>query len=389
MARGTVRQRSIVRKDSWTVQIYTGVDPEIGKTHYHSEAVKGTKALAQRQLTEFLREVDTGNFVEPTRLTVAEYFEQWLRNSAGPRVSSRTLESYRGNLDRYLGPKLGRIPLEKLTPRHVQEMEAQLLQNGGRNGRPLSPRTVLQAHRVLSKALNDAVKLGYLARNVVDAVEPPRTTKYEGQFLDWEEVHVLLDQITDPLRQTLALLAIQTGLRRSELLGLHWRDINFSSGALSVRRALIKLASGGTELKVPKNGHRRVVDLPADSVEALRAHRGRNPETSGNGNFVFCHSDGSALDPDLITQAFERIAKKNGLKGLRLHDLRHTHASLMLSQGIHPKIVSERLGHSSIGITIDLYSHVLPTVQGEAVSHFGAEWKKRNGKRMANSAPPD
>ena len=112
MARGTVRQRSIVRKDSWTVQVYTGVDPETGKKHYHSEAVKGAKALAQRRLSELLREVDTGNFVEPTRLTVAEYFKQWLGNSAGPRVFSRTLESYRGNLDRYLGPKLGRIPLE-------------------------------------------------------------------------------------------------------------------------------------------------------------------------------------------------------------------------------------------------------------------------------------
>ena len=123
MARGTVRQRSKVRKDSWTVQIYTGVDPKTEKTHYRSEAVKGTKALAQHRLTEPLREVDTGTFVEPIRLTVAKYSEQWLRDSAGPRVSSRSLESYRGNHDRYLVPKLGRIPLDKLTARHVQEME--------------------------------------------------------------------------------------------------------------------------------------------------------------------------------------------------------------------------------------------------------------------------
>ena len=389
MARGIVRQRSKVRKDSWTVQIYTGVDPKTGKKRYYSEAVKGAKALAQRRLTELLRQVDTGTFVEPSRLTVAEYFEQWLRDSAGPHVSSRTLESYRGNLDRYLVPKLGRIPLEKLTARHVQEMEAQLLQNGGSKGGPLSPRTVLQAHRVLSKALNDAVKLGFVVRNVVDAVDPPRTTKYEAQILDWEEAHVFLDQISDPLRQTLALLAIQTGLRRSELLGLHWRDIYFSSGTLSVRRALIKLASGETELKAPKNGHGRVVDLPAESVDALRAHRERNPETSGNGNFVFCHSDGSLLDPDLVSKWFRKAARKAGLEGLRLHDLRHTHASLMLSKGIHLKVVSERLGHSSIGITGDLYSHVLPSVQEEAVRRFESEWRSRNGKRMANLAPPD
>ncbi len=264
MARGTIRQGSKIRKDSWTVEVYTGVDPNTGKKRYYSEAVKGTKSLAQRRLTELLRETHTGTFVEPSRQTVAEYLKQWLRDSAAPRVSGRTLESYSGNLDRYLVPKLGQIPLEKLTPRHVQLMEAQLLKDGGRNGGPLSPRTVLQVHRVLSKALNDAVKLGIVVRNAVDAVEPPRTTKYEAQILGWEEVHAFLDQITDPLKQTLALLAIQTGLRRSEILGLqlHWRDLDLSAGTLSVRRALIKLASGATELKVPKNGHGRVVDLP-------------------------------------------------------------------------------------------------------------------------------
>ena len=229
-------------------------------------------------------------------------------------------------------------------------------------------------------ALNDAVKLGYAVRNVVDAVDPPRTTKFDGQFLDWEEVHVLLDQITDPLRQTLALLAIQTGLRRPELLGLQWRDINFSSGALSSRRALIKLASGGTELKVPKNRHGRLVDLPTGSVEALRIHRERNPETSGNGNFVSCHSAGSLLDPDLVSKWLRKAASKSGQYGLRLHDLRHSHASLMLSRGIHLKVVSERLSHSSIGITGDLYFHVLPTVQEDAVRCFESEWRSGNGK---------
>ena len=384
MARGTVRQRSKVRKDSWTVQIYIGVDPKTGKKRYYSEAVKGTKALALRRLTELLREIDTGTFVEPTRLKVAEYLEQWVADSAGPRVSIRTLESYRGNLDRYLVPKLGGIPLEKLNARHVQQMEAQLLQNGGSKGGPLSPTTVLQANRVLSKAMNDAVKIGVVSRNVVDAVEPPRTTKYAAQFLDWDEAHAFLEQITDDLLRTLVILAIQTGLRRSELLGLIWREIDFPASTLSVRRALIKLASGGTELKVPKNGHGRVVDLPAESVDALRAYRERYPETAGNGNFVFCHSDGSHLDPDLVSKWFRKAARKAGLEGLRLHDLRHTHASLMFSKGIHVKVVSERLGHSSIGITGDLYTHLLPSMQGDAVRHFESAWRNGNGKRMAN-----
>ena len=129
--------------------------------------------------------------------------------------------------------------------------------------------------------------------------------------------------------------------------------MNFFAGTLSVNRALIKLPSGETELTVPKSGHGRVVDLPQESIESLEAHREHGGGKAGNGNFVFCHSDGSPTDPDLVTQAFKRMAKKAGLGEFRLHDLRHTHASLMLSKGIHPKIVSERLGHSTIGITID------------------------------------
>ena len=147
-----------------------------------------------------------------------------------------------------------------------------------------------------------------------------------------------------------------------------------------MRGALFKLASGTTELEVPKNNHGRVVGSPSESLEASKPHRERNRDTSGNGNFVFSHSDGSALDPDLVTQAFERLAKRGSLPGLRLHDLHHTHTSMMLSQGIHPKIVSERLGHSSIAITIDSYSHLLPMAQEESESHFGPSGRKGMAK---------
>ena len=310
-----------------------------------------------------------------------------MRDYAESHVSKRTFDGYRGNLDRYLLPNLGAIPLEKLTPRHVQYMESKLLRGGGTDGAPLSPQTVVQAHNVLSKALNEAVNLGIVNRNVVASVERPRTTKYEAETLDWNQAQAFVEQIVDPFQQTLFLLAIQTGLRRSELLGLQWRDVDLSARTLSVRRALVTLPSGGTELKVPKNGHGRVVDLPQESVDALKVHRERNCSTSGNGNFVFCHSDGSAIDPDLVSKWFRRTANHAGLHGVRLHDLRHTHASMMLSSGIHLKIVSERLGHSSIGITGDLYSHVLPSVQRDAVKLFESEWANGNGKRMANLDP--
>ena len=330
MARGIIRQRSKIRKDSWTVQVYMGVDPKTGKKRYHSVAVRGTKALAQRRLTELLRQIDLGTFKEPSRVTVSEYLEQWLSKSVKGRVSNRTLQSYRGNVDRYLIPKLGKCPLEKLTARQVEQMESELLQCGGRKGRPLSPRTVLQVHRVLSKAINDALRLGLVPRNVVAAVKPPRVTRYEAETLGWDEVHSFLENITDPLYQSLVVFAIQTGLRRSEILGMQWRDVDLSAGTLAVRRALIKLPSGETELNAPKNGQGRVVDLLDESVESLKALQQRRCENSENGNFVFCHSDGSPLDPDQVTQTFKRIAIKAGLAKFRFHDLRHTHASLML-----------------------------------------------------------
>ena len=330
MSPRTERQRSKVRKDSWTVQVYMGVDPRSGRKRYHSEAVKGTKAQAQRRLTELLREMDTGNFVERSGLTVGEYLERWLKDYAESHVSQRTFDGYRGNLDRYLIPNLGSISLEKLTPRHVQDMESKLIRGGGTDGTPLSPRTVVQAHRVLSKALNDAVKLGIVGRNVAAAVEPPRATKYEAKTLDWTQAKAFVEQIVDPLQQTLFLLAIQTGLRRSELLGLHWRSVDLSARTLSVRRALVKLPYGGTELKVPKNGHGRALDLPQESADTLSVHREGNGRNSGNGNFVFCHSDGPA-------------------------DL-----------GVPVHLVSARLGHASTQTTVDTYGHVVPAPDVEA-----------------------
>jgi integrase len=231
---------------------------------------------------------------------------------------------------------------------------------------------VFQVHRVLSSALRTAERLGLVSSNVARGVDPPRVERHEIRTLDWGDVHRLLGQIDNPLYRCLVLVDVQTGLRQSELLGLQWRDIDLAARALSVRRALIKFPSGGMELAAPKSGSARVVDLPPESVEALSM---RLPSGgSVGGNFVFCHPDGAPLDPDRVTQTFWSMARRAGLRDFRFHDLRHTHASLMLSQGVHLKIVSERLGHSSIAVTGDLYSHVQPTVQREAVERFGVAW---------------
>ena len=386
--RGSIRQRSKVRKNSWTVQVYLGVDPATGKKRYRSEAVVGTRAQAQRRLTELLRELDTGGVPGPSGLTVGEYLAGWLRDISAPAVRPRTLEGYQDHVRAYISPRIGRVPLARLTPNQVQSMESELVRSGGRGGRSLSPRTVCQTHRVLHKALEDAVRMGLVSRNVCRLVDPPRFPRHEVRTLAWGEVIRLLEQVDNPLLRTLFLLAVHTGLRRSELCGLEWGDVDLERGVLSVRRGLVVQASG-PRLREPKSGRGRVVVLTEESAEALAGLRDRR---SGNGDFVFCRRDGTPLKPDWVTYAFRRAARRAGFLGLRLHDLRHTHASLMLSEGVHLKVVSERLGHSSVAVTGDIYSHVQPSVQREAVERFGAAWRSGtagsetgNGKRMADS----
>ena len=187
MPRGHIRQRSTKYKDSWTVYLYLGVDPDSGKKRYKTEVVRGTKRDAQKRLTELLRQLDTGDYVEPSKETVEGFLRQWLRDYAETHVRQRTLEGYRGNLDRYIIPALGSSALDKLAARHIQSFEADCLRRG------LSAQTVLHCHRIVFQALRWGVKMGALSRNVAEAVDPPRPQHREAQTLDWEGVRKFLE----------------------------------------------------------------------------------------------------------------------------------------------------------------------------------------------------
>ena len=216
MPRGSIRQRSKVRKNSWTVQVYMGTDPDTGKKRYHSETVKGAKYQAQRRITELLRQVDTGTFVEPSTLTVGEYLRQWLRDYAETHVRQRTLEGYRERLEKHVIPHVGHIALDKLSPRQIQGMETTLLKSGRRDGAGgLSAQTVLNVHRVLFQALRHALRLGLLQRNPAEAVEPPRASRYKARTMDWDDVQQFLEAARESPHYPLFILALHTGLRRS------------------------------------------------------------------------------------------------------------------------------------------------------------------------------
>ncbi len=372
------------RNNSWTIVVYLGRDPQTGKKRYHWQSVKGTKKQADKELTALLTRLEEGTYTKTTKMTVAEYLEQWLRDYADTNTAPRTAERYRQMVRLHLVPNLGHIPLQQLRPDHIQSFYSKSLNEGRLDGKGgLSARSVHHLHRVLSEALNHAVKWGLVVRNSANAVDPPRPEKKETTTISTEDIPRLLYQARELEHASglpyymLFYMALHTGMRRGELLGLRWGDTDIDIASISVNRSLQVLKDGTLVIREPKTQKsRRLISMTPSLAVELRQYRSLqkttrlylgNPLT--NGDLVFAHADGSPLIPDSISAAFKKVSKRAGLS-LRLHDLRHSHATLMLKSGIHPKIVSERLGHATIAFTLDTYSHVVPGLQEAAARVF-------------------
>lgn len=305
---------------------------------------------------------------------LSQYLADWLEVHRY-KVRPRTYERYEAIVRLHIVPRLGRVSLQKLTGQHLEKMYADLQKAG------LSATTVDAVHNMLHTALDRAVRLGLVGRNVSELVSPPRKEHREAKALTPEQVRQFLEAIKGHPRETLFILALATGMRRGELLGLKWQDINLDNATLQVRRALNRMPTGQgykeTEPKT-KSGRRSIALVPF-AVEALRRHwqsqqeeKARAGEVWEDHDYVFCDPDGSHLDPghDVYVQ-FKKVLKQAGLPDLRFHDLRHSMATMLLQKKVHPKIVQEVLGHSSIDITMDIYSHVLPNIQSDAMSELG------------------
>ncbi len=359
MARGHIRQRSQKNKNAYTIYVYLGVDPDTGKKKYITEVVHTGKRDAEKRLTELLKLRDTGEYVKPSKETMAQFLEQWYTEYAETRVRSRTQDGYRGNLDRYIIPALGKISLDKLTTRRVESFLSDIQREG------LSARTAFHCYRLIFQSLKWGVRIGLLARNVAEEVDPPRPKRYQPRILGWHEVLTLLGAAQTTNYYNVYLITVLTGLRRSEVLALQWQDLQWHPGVLAVNRALVQRPNGERVIGPPKSGKSRTVVLPEQAVRCFgmmyESRNGCLPD-----DLIFCRSDGSELLPDTVSKEFAKVARSVGLKGVRFHDLRHAHATLLLQDNVHLKIVSERLGHGSIAITADLYSHVLPSLQEEA-----------------------
>ena len=375
--KGYIRQKG---KNRYEIIYDEGKDLD-RKRRQRSVTVHGTKRDAERRLREILHSLEVSTYIKPHNMTVGDVLTMWLENDAMVNTSRRSYQVYRSRTRQHLIPGLGNIPVLQLTPQRVQTYLTNELMHGRKKTKGgLSAQSVAFGRGLLSKAINYAMKMGLVPRNVVKLVDPPRVERPTIKVLDVEDARRLLKEAAKTAYGVIVYTLLYTGLRLGEVLGLRWRNVDLLMAELQVEQTVYQLNDGTIEIKEPKTPHsRRRVSLSPDLALQLRDHRleqetwykkcGR-PLTKDD--FVFAQPGGRPIGPNSMTGAFKRIAARAGLPDMRLHDLRHTHATLMLKAGIHPKVVSERLGRASVNITLDIYSHVLPGLQERAAEQFDA-----------------
>jgi integrase len=322
------------------------------------------------ELSKALSDRASGFVFDADTLTLGGYLDRWLSHSVRGSVRQRTFERYEQIARVHIKPTLGRIKLKALTPTHVRGLYREKLDDG------LAPRTVQYIHTTLRKALKEAVQDGLIPRNAADAVKAPRPAKKEINLLAPEQARIFLEVASRDRFEALYVLAIHCGLREGELLGLKWDDLDLEVGTLSVCRTLSETKEVGRMFEPPKNSNGRSTKLTPGGIEALRDHLARQLEEIKRAGdrykdqgLVFPSQTGTPMNAkNLTARSFKPLLAEAGLpRSVRLHDLRHTCATLLLGKGVHPKIVQELLGHATIAITLDTYSHVLPNMQSEAV----------------------
>jgi integrase len=336
-----------------------------GKRYYVSAK---TKTETEQKLRQAMTDADRGLVFDAGAQTVSEYMLHWLEDFAKTDLAPRTYHNYKLQIRTHIIPAFGTMRLSKLDTPNVQALYSAKLRDG------LKPSSVRYIHAVLHRALSKAVDLRLIARNPAASADPPKVRREEITPLDTHQTRVFLDAARGEKHEALYVLSLTCGLRIGESLGLKWSDIDLEAGTLRVNRQLQRMRkegdkSGTLVFSEPKNASRRTIDLPQRAIEALRNHRKTQLEEKlrassyEDSGFVFATSKGTPLDAqNIVNRHFKPLLKRTGLPDKRWHDLRHTCATLLLGRGVHPKLVQHLLGHASITITLDLYSHWIPSM---------------------------
>lgn len=328
-----------------------------------------SQKLVRDWLHEQQNSVRQGAWTDGTSLTVKEFLERYQSDIVAHTLRPKTQETYNIFISRYFIPVLGKVRLTTLRPDHLQNLYSEKLTGG------YSRRTVGYIHAVIHKALSHAVKWGLVVRNVADAVDVPRSAKKPPMLLTQGQAKTFLNAMKGKPLYALYVTAISTGMRKGEILGLRWADVNLEAGIIHINQVALSVYKQGTILSEPKTEKsRRSIDLPIITVEALRQHKieqdaiRASRQRWADNDLVFPTKNGTPIGSRNIYMYFQEALEKSGLPKVTFHSLRHLHSTLLLVAGIHPKIVQERLGHSRIDITMDIYSHVIPGMQKPAAA---------------------
>jgi integrase len=361
--------------NKWLVRIYLGEDSS-GKRRYSSKMIVGKIGDAKKALTALSREKDLGVFIEPSNQTINEFFNKWLATSAKQRVSEATFVSYESTLRTHIRPRIGTKKVSQIRLMDMQKIYGELLESG------LSARTVRYAHAISSMAFKQAVKWGILARNPCEYADLPKQQRKETKAFSPEQANRFLEVARKTKHGIIFEFALMSGMRPEEYLALKWTDIDFERSSATIRRALVWNAKGGGfKLLEPKTKQsRRTVMLPVSLMNMLKKYKLRQSEyrislgaAYENFDLVFASEVGGPIHYRNLTQRYyEKILKEAGLEkeGFVLYSLRHSCATLLLIANTNPKVVSERLGHTSVKMTLDTYTHVLPSMQRDATDRL-------------------
>lgn len=366
-----------------TVRWYVVVDVGVGSDGRRQQKWHGgfaTRREAEVERAKIVNDLHAGGYVAPDRLTLAEWVrESWLPMTK-TRVKPSTYDSYRSNMETHVLPALGGRALQQLTAPMLNTLYADLLSRGGDRG-ALAAKTVRYIHAIIHKALSDAVDAGILGANVAERAKPPRPNRGRIRTIEcWEpeELAAFLESVKGTRLEPAWRLAAMTGMRRGEVLGLRWRDVDLDQSRIAVRNAIVSVAYEILESS-PKSHQARVVNLDPATTAMLRRHRERQmgerdelEDEYDERDLVICAEDGSPIHPQSFSQAFDRAVARAGLRKIRLHDLRHTHATIAVKAGVPVKVISERLGHESPAFTLKQYAHVVPGMQAEAAELIAA-----------------
>ena len=369
-------------KVSWYFVADLGIDPATGKRKQKKQGGFARRRDAENALSEFISTVRTGTVADDQGLTVEQYLVDWWLPSVKQRLKQTTFDSYVDAVEGRIVPRVGGARLSQLKPKHVDDLLADLAENGSRDpkrGSGLSARTVRTTGRILKSALADAVKQGLIARNPFDVVSLPKVTNPEMDCWDVDEARYFLQCVADEPDAVLWKLLLLGGMRRGEALGLQWKDVDFDAGRVSIVRTVVE-SNYQVVISEPKTARsRRTIAVDPSLVADLRKHRTEQSKqrlalgmrASNRSDWIFSTVEGDVLQPQSVSQRFDRLVRKHGLRRIRFHDLRHTSATLLLASDVPLKVVSERLGHSSVSITADVYQHVVRGMDEAAAETLG------------------